>query len=175
MALIRWDPTVELATLQKEMNRLFDSFFGEGAAANGDRSRWLPAMDLLERENEYVLRVDLPGVKPEDVKVELQNDVLTISGERHAEHEERKEGAYRLERGYGRFTRSLTLPEGVDPAKIAARLENGVLEVIVPKPEERKPQRIAIDVAQGASGAIEGAAQGTASGTPEGQPAASQA
>jgi len=176
MALVRWDPTRELATLQSEMNRLFDAFFGEGASVNGERSRWLPAMDLVERDNDYVLRVDLPGVKPEDVKVELEDDVLTISGERRAEHEERNEGAYRLERGYGRFVRSLTLPEGVDASKIAARLENGVLEVTVPKPEERKPQRIAIDVAQGSSAASEAAqAKGEGAAAPEGQPAAAQA
>jgi len=150
MALIRWDPTPELQSLQSEFNRLFDAFFGESSGADSERSRWLPAMDLLERDNEYVLRLDLPGVDPKDVKVELENNVLTVSGERKAQHEERRDGAYRLERGYGRFARSLTLPEGVDPAQIAARLENGVLEVRVPKPEERKPQRIAIDIAQGA-------------------------
>jgi len=162
MALIRWDPNRELQTLQSEMTRLFDAFFGDGAPADRARSRWLPALDLLERENEYVLRVDLPGVRPEDVKVELEDGVLTISGERRAEHEERKEGAYRIERGYGRFVRSVTLPEGVDASKIAARLEDGVLEVHVPKPEDRKPQRIAIDVAKGPAQVTAESANGAA-------------
>ena len=105
-------------------------------------------MDLVETETEFVLRADLPGLSDEDVSIEVEDNVLTISGERKAEHEERKEGYYRVERSFGRFSRSLTLPEGVDPEAVKASFEHGVLEVHVPKPEARKPRKVAISVGE---------------------------
>src|SRR5579862_10005074 len=115
MAVIRWEPVRELQSLQQEMNRLFGSFFdapGQGGAGNGATRRWIPAMDLLETDSSYVLRADLPGLTAEDVKIELEDDVLTISGERRTEHQERTEAGYfRLERATGAFSRSLTLPQ----------------------------------------------------------------
>ncbi len=147
MALIRWEPARELSTLQGEMNRLFNTFFDtpEGGA-NGTLRRWVPAMDLVETEDHFVLRADLPGLGEDDINIELENNVLTVSGERKAEHEEKKEGYYRVERASGTFARSLTLPEGIDPDRVEASFENGVLEVRVPKPEERKPRRVSISV-----------------------------
>src|SRR5947209_19033418 len=123
MALIRWEPVRELNTIQSEMNRLFNTFFDTPATAGNGAStlrRWLPAMDLLETENDFVLRADLPGLSEEDVNIELEDSVLTISGERKAEHEERKEGYYRVERASGNFSRSLTLPEGINPEAVQA-------------------------------------------------------
>jgi HSP20 family protein len=111
----------------------------------------------VEEGDHYVLRADVPGVSEDDVKVELEDDVLTISGERKSEHEQRENGYRRIERAWGRFARSLTLPEGVDAGGIKARFENGVLEVTIPKPPERKPRRVAIDVGE-KSPAIEGSA-----------------
>src|SRR3981081_1624906 len=148
MALIRWEPVRELGTIQNEMNRLFNTFFEAPAAGNGTPAlrRWIPAMDLVETDEQFVLRADLPGVSEGDVNSELEDNVLTISGERKSEREERKEGYYRVERASGAFTRSLTLPEGVDPDSIQARFQKGVLEVRVPKPEERKPRRVEINV-----------------------------
>ena len=149
MALIRWEPARELQTIQQEMNRLFGTFFDSPvvAGSNGESGRrWIPAMDLVERDGEYVLRADLPGVDEKDVNVELDDNVLTISGERRSEHEQRKQGYYRVERASGRFSRSLTVPEGVDPQSIRANFENGVLDVRIPKPEERKPLKVAISV-----------------------------
>src|SRR5919198_6771943 len=143
MALVRWEPMRELNTLQTEMNRLFNSFFDEGGR-NGERRRWAPAVDLVEREDSLVLRADLPGLKEEDVQIEVRDNVLTISGERRAEFEDSEQGYYRIERAFGSFSRSLTLPEGVDSDKIDASFENGVLEVKIPKPEARKPKRISI-------------------------------
>ena len=143
MALVRWEPMRELNTLQTEMNRLFNSFFDEGGR-NGERRRWAPAVDLVEREDSLVLRADLPGLKEEDVHIEVRDNVLTISGERRAEFEDSEQGYYRIERAFGSFSRSLTLPEGVDSDKIDASFENGVLEVKIPKPEARKPKRISI-------------------------------
>lgn len=148
MAIIRWEPTRELATFQHEMNRLFNSFFDtpthQGA---GQMRRWLPATDLIETEDAYVLRVDLPGLSEADVSIEVEDGVLTIAGERRATHEDRQAGAFRLERAFGSFSRSLTLPDGVDAEAIRAGFDKGVLEVRVPKPEQRRPRRVAISVA----------------------------
>jgi HSP20 family protein len=156
MALIRWEPARELQTIQQEMNRLFGTFFdsqaGNGSVQGAPSRRWIPAMDLVEEGERYVLRADLPGVREQDVKVELEENVLTVSGERRSEEEERKQGYYRVERASGSFSRSLVLPEGVDPQQIRARIENGVLEVSVPKPAERPPHRVAIDVGGSATG-----------------------
>jgi HSP20 family protein len=161
MALIRWEPVRELNSLQNEMNRLFSAFFdtpgvGPGNGGRAQMTRWLPATDLIETDDQFVLRADLPGLSEDDVKVELEDNVLTISGERKSEHEERKEGYHRIERASGVFSRSLTLPEGIDPESIQARFEGGVLEVRIPKPEERKPRRVAINVGDKAP-VIEGA------------------
>jgi HSP20 family protein len=157
MALIRWEPARELQSLQHEMNRLFGTFFESAAPVSGSSParRWIPAMDLEETETHFVLRADLPGLSEEDVKIELEDNVLTLSGERRSEHEDRRQGFYRIERASGAFARSLTLPEGVDPAGIAASFHNGVLEVRIPKPEVRKPHRVSISVG-GQAAAIEG-------------------
>ena len=162
MALVRWEPARELHTIQQEMNRLFNTFFdapasGSGTGAGGAR-RWVPAMDLVETESHFVLRADLPGLDEKDVEIEVQDNVLTISGERRYEHEAKKDGYYRLERGSGQFSRTLTLPDGVDAEAITAAFDKGVLEVRVPKPEERKPRRVQIGVGGEEQPAIEGTA-----------------
>ncbi|HEV7174438.1 MAG TPA: Hsp20/alpha crystallin family protein [Solirubrobacteraceae bacterium] len=150
MALIRWEPAREL----RDMNRLFNTLFEPSTGAV--MRRWSPAMDLVETEDNYVLRADLPGVSEGDVKIELDDNVLTISGERKSAHKEAKEGYYRVERAYGSFSRTLKLPEGVDADSINASFDRGVLEVKVPKPEQRKPRRVEIAVG-GAEPAIEAA------------------
>ena len=145
MTIVRWEPFRELGTLQSEMNRLFDSVFDTPRSGNGGTlRRWMPPMDLVETDENFVLRADLPGMSEDDVKIELEDGTLTVSGERKAEHEERGEGYYRVERGFGSFSRSLTLPKGVAPAAVSATFDRGVLEVRVPKPEETKPRRIEI-------------------------------
>ncbi|HYG95642.1 MAG TPA: Hsp20/alpha crystallin family protein [Solirubrobacterales bacterium] len=147
MALVRWDPARELDALQGDMNRLFDSFFGrrEGAAATGYGSRrWVPPMDLVETEDHLVLRADLPGVDRDEIEIEVKDGVLTVSGERRAQHEQKREGFHRVERSFGRFSRALELPKGVEADNIDASFERGVLEVRMPKPAERKPTRIEI-------------------------------
>jgi HSP20 family protein len=153
MALVRWEPVRELSTIQSEMNRLFDTFFD--TSNGGSTRRWVPALDVVETEDHFVLRADLPGIDEDAVKVELEDTVLTISGERKAEHEDKREGYYRLERAAGSFARSITLPEGVDPDAIEASFDKGVLEVRVPKPEQRKPRRVQIGLG-GRPATIEG-------------------
>ena len=137
MTLIRWQP----APLQTEMNRLFGSLFDSPTLAT---RRFSPPIDLVETETAYVLRADLPGLRAQDVKIEFDHDVLTISGERRSEQEISANGYRRVERASGSFARSLTLPAGVDASTIEASFTDGVLELTVPKPEQSKPQRIAI-------------------------------
>jgi HSP20 family protein len=144
MALIRWEPSRELGIIQ---NRLINSFFDTPTPANGNAfRRWIPAMDLVQTESSYLLKADLPGLSESDVNIELDDNVLTISGERKAEHTDRKAGYYRVERSYGSFRRSLTLPEGVDADAVKATFENGVLEVTVPKPAQQAPRKVQITV-----------------------------
>lgn len=160
MALMRWEPARELHAMQQEMNRLFTTFFDAPAAGNaaaGGARRWVPAMDVVETDDHFVLRADLPGLDEQDVKIEVADDVLTVSGERRFEHEDKREGFFRVERGSGAFSRSLTLPDGVDAEAIAAAFDKGVLEVRIPKPAERRPRRVEIAVG-GARPAIEGRA-----------------
>jgi len=151
MALVRWEPVRELSTLQNEMNRLFSTFFDTpgDSGGNGGLRRWVPAMDLVETDEHFVLRADLPGLDANDVNIEVEDNVLTISGERKAEHETKREGFYRVERASGSFRRSLTLPEGVDPDAVTANFDRGVLEIRIPKPEQRKPRKVAISVGGG--------------------------
>ncbi len=159
MTIIRWEPARELHTIQQEMNRLFGSFFDapDGAGAAVQVRRWVPAMDLVEEGDEFVLRADLPGVEEKDVKVELEDNLLTITGERSSEHGERKDGYYRIERASGSFKRSLTVPDGVAAESVAAHFENGVLTVRIPKPAQPQPRRVEISVSEKAP-VIEGAA-----------------
>ena len=156
MAIVRWEPLREFSTLQNEMNRLFNTVFDTPApAGNGGLRRWLPAMDLVESGDHFVLRADLPGLSEEDVNIEVEDRVLTISGERKAEHQVDKDGFHRIERAFGTFSRSLTLPEGIDAEAVQATFDRGVLEVSIPKPEERKPRKIAIGTGNGAPKTLE--------------------
>jgi HSP20 family protein len=145
MTIVRWEPLRELNSLQSEMNRLFDTVFDTPPGASGKvLRRWMPAMDLVESGEHYVLRADLPGMSEEDVSIEFEDGTLTLSGERKVEHEDEKEGFHRVERSFGAFSRSLTLPQGIDPEAVTASFDRGVLEIRIPKPEQRKPRRIEI-------------------------------
>jgi HSP20 family protein len=155
MTIVRWEPLRELGALQSEMNRLFSVFDGPTPSGSTMR-RWMPAMDVLESGEDFVLRADLPGMSEGDVTIELEDSTLTISGERKAEHDAEGEGYYRVERATGSFSRSLSLPKGVDAEAVSARFDRGVLEVRIPKPAARKPRRISIGGSEPA--AIEGEA-----------------
>jgi HSP20 family protein len=154
MTIVRWEPLRELGSLQNEMNRLFNTVFDTPQPGGSTMRRWMPAMDLVETDDNFVLRADLPGLSEEDLKIELEDGTLTVSGERKAEHESENEGYYRVERAFGSFSRSLTLPQGIDPEAVTASFDRGVLEIRVPKPEERKPRRI--EIGTGGQKTIEG-------------------
>src|SRR3954453_5305054 len=129
-----------------EFDRLFNTLFDRSTS---EARSWTPPMDLVEAEDHFLLRADLPGMREEDVNIEVRDNTLRVSGERKAEHEQRERGWYRLERQFGKFSRALTLPEGINPDAIEASFAPGVLEVKIPKPEERKPRRISIKAANG--------------------------
>jgi HSP20 family protein len=151
MAIVRWEPFRELAALQNEMSRWMNTLPAPGAG-NGQSSTWLPAVDVWETEKELVLSFDLPGIEEEKIAVELDENMLTVSGERERMGEHSSERFYRFERRYGQFSRSVSLPAGVKDSDVQADYKNGVLEIRIPKPEEPKPRRIEI----GGNKAIDG-------------------
>jgi len=133
-----WTPFAELDELRTRLDRAYQHWF------NGEDRAWMPAIDVERGKNDLTVRADLPGVKLDEVKIDVQDGVLTISGE-HEERKEQKEKRYlRRERRYGSFTRSIALPEGVDPSKIKAKSKDGVIEVAVPLPAESKNEPITI-------------------------------
>jgi HSP20 family protein len=134
--------------LTADFDRLVSTLFDRNQTAQ----RWVPAMDLVEHDDHFLLRADLPGLTEDDVSIELNDGSLTVSGERQAEHDQRERGFYRLERQYGKFSRTLTLPDGIDAEQIKASFKDGVLEVWIPKPEQRKPRRIPIGGGAGSNG-----------------------
>ena len=134
-----------------DFHRLFNTLFEDQRT-----QRWVPAMDLVEADDHFLLKADLPGLSEEDVSIEIRDNALTIAGERKSEYEKRERGWYRVERATGRFSRALSLPEGVDPDAVTAEFDKGVLEVRIPKPEERKPRRIAIGANGNGHKTIEG-------------------
>ena len=135
--LIRWEPFRELTQLQGEMGRLLGGFYD-----NRSNQSWVPPLDVWETDTEVIYAFDLPGLEEERISIEVENDTLTVSGERERATSEQGDRFFRYERRYGSFSRAAGLPQGVDETKIDASYSNGVLEVRVPKPEETKPRRI---------------------------------
>ncbi|MFP3999461.1 MAG: Hsp20/alpha crystallin family protein [Desulfobacterales bacterium] len=146
MALVRWNPWTTLPTLQDRINRVFDDMFpttGEGGEDTG-LFEWRPTVDTFEKDNSIMIKAELPGVKKDDVSIDVNNNVLSIKGERKDEEKAEEGNYYRRERFYGKFQRAFTLPDNVDTDKIEASFKDGVLEVKVPKTEESKGKRIEI-------------------------------
>ena len=155
MSLVRWTPARDLSafpsdvlSMRKEFNRLFDSFFQGDLAdtTSAFTSAWIPAVDIAERENEFVVRMELPGVKKEDVKITMQEGILTVRGEKKQEKESKGSDFHRVERAYGSFQRSFTLPTAVKSGDIDASFSDGVLNISLPKAEEAKPKQIDVRV-----------------------------
>ncbi len=141
MALVRWDPAGELATMEVDrLNHMFTSFYGEG----GSRS-WAPAVDIYETgQHEVVIKAELPAMKREDINVSFENNVLTVKGERKLEDGIPSDRLHRVERSYGRFSRSFTLPSSIDAGRISASYKDGVLTITLPQREEAKPKQITV-------------------------------
>jgi len=158
MAIVRFDPFRELDRLQNEVNRLFEGYnsnadvpaparqnSGGGSGALMARA-WAPVVDIAETQNEVVLRAELPGLKQEDIDIELTGDTLTLRGERKFENEERKDNFVRVERSYGRFQRSFTLGVPVQNDQVSATYRDGVLEIHLPKSEQTRPRKVQVSV-----------------------------
>jgi HSP20 family protein len=150
MAIVRWEPFRDLQAVQDRLNRVFDEAF-RGAARGGDDEwalggQWAPSVDIYENEGNLVLKAELPGIDPKDVDVRVENNVLTLRGERKFESEVKRDKYHRVERAYGTFSRSFTLPNVVDTDKIKAEYKDGVLQVTLPQREEAKPKQIQVAV-----------------------------
>ena len=143
-----FDPWRDFGSLQDRINRLFDDTLR--GTTEGDeqlmRGAWAPAVDIHESEEGFSVTADLPGVNKEDIKIDLKNNTLTISGEKKFEEKTPKENYIRIERSYGKFVRSFSMPNNIDSGKIKATFKDGTLELIIPKKEEAKPKQITIDV-----------------------------
>src|SRR6266853_6620844 len=145
-AITHWDPFRGLTTLQDQVNRIFESGFVQGRTGQTDLATWAPAVDIYEAQNELVAKVDLPGVDEKDIDIRLENNTLTIRGERKFEKDINEDNYLRVERAYGPFTRSFSLPNTVNSEGIRAEYRNGVLSLHMAKREESKPKQIKITV-----------------------------
>ncbi|MBF0148035.1 MAG: Hsp20/alpha crystallin family protein [Magnetococcales bacterium] len=141
--LVSYDPFRQFRSLQSEINRLFDRDMDD---STGQMTAWPLRVDILEDENRIVIKADVPGMEQKDINIHVDNGRLNISGERRFDDETKKENAYRVERAYGRFSRSFQLPNTTDADKISASYRNGVLEVTLPKLEEAKPRSIQVQL-----------------------------
>ena len=149
-ALMRWDPFKEMADLQNRLASLLPltpAREGNGTKELMSVAQWAPSVDISEDDKEWLLKTDLPEVKREDVKVTVEDGVLTITGERKFEKEEKNKKYHRVERAYGNFLRSFALPDGADGSKVAAEFKEGVLKVHLPKGELAKPKTVEVKVA----------------------------
>jgi HSP20 family protein len=144
MAISRWDPFRDLSSIQNELNRLFGRTFGREDEGQPRDIAWTPALDVSETQDRFVIQVELPGIAPEDVDIAVENSMLTIQGERKFYNELKEDDFVRVERRFGSFARSITLPATADPEGIQASFDAGVLTIEVPKKEEAKPRRIQI-------------------------------
>ena len=151
MALVKWDPFRELEEMSDRLNRMIAR---PSISTNGGQGKevmtvadWTPTVDISETEAEYAIKAELPEVKKEDVKVTVEDGVLTIQGERKQEKEEKGRKYHRIERAYGRFVRSFTLPDTVDEGKVRAEYADGVLKLHLPKSEKAKPKQIDVKIA----------------------------
>jgi HSP20 family protein len=140
MSLVRWEPLREVDDFFRQYAPLF------GRLQRRDGGSWTPTADVIETETEYLIKAELPEVKKEDLRIQLENDIITISGERRQEKEAKEENQIRVERSYGSFMRSFSLPSNVDPNGIQAECKDGVLSLHIPKTEEAKPKARAIEV-----------------------------
>lgn len=145
--LTRWEPFREFATLQDRMNRLFrESYNDAGRDESLTTSSFAPAVDVYEDEHKVTLKIEVPGIEEKDIDVRVENNTLTVQGERKIEREEKEENYRRVERQYGSFTRTFTLPQTVDTENVSASYDKGVLKISLPKKAEAKPKQIKVNV-----------------------------
>jgi HSP20 family protein len=144
--LTRWEPFREFTTLQDRMSRLFRDSFSEGREESLTTSTFAPPVDVYEDDHNVTLKIEVPGIDEKDIDVRIENNVLTVHGERKFEKEEKEENYRRVERQYGSFTRSFTLPNTVDAEKVSANYDKGILKVTLVKKAEAKPKQIKVNI-----------------------------
>lgn len=144
--IVRFDPFEDMVRLQREVNRLFEDNSRSGNRSSSELAvrNWAPAVDIVEDENEIVLKAELPGLKQEDIDIEMHGDTLTIKGERRFEDTDKRDNYVRMERSYGAFQRAFTVGVPVDSDKINAKFRDGLLEVRLPKSEATKPKKVQV-------------------------------
>ncbi len=146
MAVTHYDPWRTLSRFQDDVNRLFEGQWPRlSTEENVATSDWMPAVDIKEDADRFILLADLPGVEAKDIDIHMENGMLTLRGERESERKDEREGYKRTERMYGVFYRRFSLPETADPERISARSKNGVLEIVIPKKEAVQPRRITVE------------------------------
>jgi len=149
MSITRWDRFRNISTLQDEVNRLFENSFPGNRGDNSAITTWAPAVDIYETENELVLKADLPYINEKDLDIRVENNMLTVRGERKFEQKVKEDNYLRIERTYGAFSRSFGLPNTVNTEAIKAEYKNGVLTVELPKRAESKPKQVKVNVTNG--------------------------
>jgi HSP20 family protein len=147
MNLVRWNPINEFSSLQSQMNRFFQEALGNSPFESSRTTNWTPVADICETDESLFVKVELPGVDPKMVDVRLENNILTIRGQREFDQGNEKTSYHRIERTYGMFSRAFALPVSVDPDNIRAEFKNGLLTVTLPKSERARPKRIEIAAA----------------------------
>ena len=144
MAIIRWRPERDLWSFRDDMNELFDSFFGKSTEQR--EGMWSPAIDVAETKDDIIVTAEVPGLNKDDINISIQENILTLRGEKKQSKEQKDENLHRVERIYGSFQRSFTLPTLVDSTKVNASYKDGVLRIVLPKKEEVKPKEISISI-----------------------------
>ncbi len=149
MTIVKWEPFRDLLPTQDRLNRLLNETFGQFFGDEGISSRgWSPAVDIYETDDNLILKAELPGVDPKDVEVRVEDSTLYLKGQRKFEREVKEENYHRVERSYGSFARTFTLPNGIDPDRVKAEYKDGLLTLTMPKREQAKPKTIKIDVSK---------------------------
>jgi HSP20 family protein len=141
----KWEPFKELMTLREDMDRFFNNFFGRSVTENYE-GVWTPVVDIEEDKDNYIVRAELPGLRKEDITISVRGSRLALSGERAYESEDKGKTYHRIERSYGKFVRHINLPNEIDESKVKATYQDGILTVILPKPEAARPREVQIEI-----------------------------
>lgn len=143
--LKKWESFRELMTLREDMDRFFNNFFGRSAAENYE-GVWTPVLDIEEDKDNFIVRAELPGLRKEDIKISVRGSLLALTGERAHKAEEKDKTFHRIERSYGKFVRHINLPNEIDESKVKAAYQDGILTVILPKPEAARPREVQVEI-----------------------------
>jgi len=146
MAIIRWRPIGEIDSFKREMDRMFDDFFRPSSELSESSLSWYPSVDVKETKDEFVISAEVPGMSKDDIKINISDNTLTIKGEKKEEKKEENHNYHRIERRFGTFQRSFTLPTQIEEKKVKASYKDGILTISMPKKEEAKPKEIPITV-----------------------------